>query len=394
MLSMVLLIVTLSITGCWSRKELNVLAVAIGLGIDQSERGYRISAQIVAPRQAGANSEASGPPALVATSEGKTIMEALRKMTTKLPRKVYLSHLSILLINETIAREGILDALDFLFRDHEVRPNFNVVIIRNGSAHDALSLLFPLEQMPSRAMFDSLNESEKVWAPTAAVTLLDLMKWFNTEGKEAVITGLKLVGNVEQGMGKDNIALMDSPAKFQYSGIGVMKKQALLGWLDENDSKAYNYVTGKVKSTVGSISCPHGDGQLVIELVHNETKMIPRIKNGEPAASLELAIEGNIAEVECELDLNDRKVLNQVSNLAGQRTKELIEHGIKEVQRRYASDIFGFGEKFHQKYPKYWRKWKSEWNDHFSQMDIEVNIKYEIKGRGRIINPIQEGITE
>ncbi|CAM4368123.1 Ger(x)C family spore germination protein [Paenibacillus typhae] len=387
-------IMALSITGCWSRKELNELAVTIGLGIDKTEKGYRITAQVVAPRQAGSSSGAGSPPALIMSTEEKTVMEALRKMTTKLPRKIYLSHLSILLIDEAIARDGVLNALDFVFRDHEVRPNFDVVIVRNGSAQDALSILTPLEQMPARDMFDSLNESEKVWAPTAAVTLLDLMKWFNTEGQQAVITGLKLVGDVEKGKGKDNIAVLDSPAKFEYSGIGVMKDQVLVGWLNDSDSKAYNYVTGKVKSTVGKVECPDKEGQFVMELVHSETKIIPLIRNEKPAASVEISVEANIAEVECKLNLNDRKVLEQVKELSGQKTKELIDHGIKEVQHRYASDIFGFGQKFHQKYPKQWKKWRQEWDHYFSEMDVEVTVKYEIKGRGRIVNPIQKGLVE
>lgn len=138
-----------------------------------------------------------------------------------------------------------------------------MVIVRNGTAHDALSILTPLEQMPARDMFDSLNESEKVWAPTAAVRLLDLMKWFNTEGQQAVLTGLKVVGDIEKGMSKDNISVLDSPAKFEYSGIGVMKDDVLLGWLNESDSKAYNYVTGKVKSTVGKVDCPNQKGSLL-----------------------------------------------------------------------------------------------------------------------------------
>lgn len=100
-------LMTLVLSGCWSRKELNELAVSIGLGIDQTENGYLVTTQIVAPRQAASGAGgANGPPALVMATEESTVIEALRKLTTKLPRKIYLSHLSILLIDESIAREG------------------------------------------------------------------------------------------------------------------------------------------------------------------------------------------------------------------------------------------------------------------------------------------------
>lgn len=150
-------------------------------------------------------------------------MEALRKLTTKLPRKIYLSHLSILLLDEATAKAGILKPLDFMFRDHEVRLDFNVAIVRNGSASEALSIMTPLERLPSRDLYDSLNGSHKFWAPTSAVRLLDLMKWFDSEGQEAVLTGLYLEGNLEKGKTKENVEVINSPLKFEFRGIGVFK---------------------------------------------------------------------------------------------------------------------------------------------------------------------------
>uniref|UniRef100_UPI00403E98A2 Ger(x)C family spore germination C-terminal domain-containing protein n=1 Tax=Paenibacillus sp. FSL M7-0896 TaxID=2921610 RepID=UPI00403E98A2 len=58
------------------------------------------------------------------------------------------------------------------------------------------------------------------------------------------------------------------------------------------------------------------------------------------------------------------------------------------MQKEYGADIFGFGKKFHQKYPVYWRKWHDVWNEKFSEMEVDVNVHYEIKGRGRIVSPI------
>lgn len=103
----VLVLISIPLTGCWSRKELSDLAVAIGLGIDRTDKGYRVTVQIVAPSLAAASSGgAGGPPALVVATESATIMEALRKLTTMLPRKVYLSHLSMLLLDESMARRA------------------------------------------------------------------------------------------------------------------------------------------------------------------------------------------------------------------------------------------------------------------------------------------------
>ncbi|MEK4851378.1 Ger(x)C family spore germination protein [Paenibacillus sp. FSL H7-0756] len=384
----VLVLISIPLTGCWSRKELSDLAVAIGLGIDRTDKGYRVTVQIVAPSLAAASSGgAGGPPALVVATESATIMEALRKLTTMLPRKVYLSHLSMLLLDESMAREGIRKPLDFLFRDHEVRPDFDVAIVREGTAYDALSIMTPLERLPARDLYDSLNGSQRNWAPTSAVRLLDLMKWFDLDGQEAVLTGLHLVGDLEKGKTKENVDSINSPLKFEYRGIGVMKDDVLLGWLNESDSKAYNYVTGKVKSTVGKVDCPDLDGDFVMEVLDAKTSIKPELRNGEPSATVKVRIEANVGEVECNLDLNSRETLEKMKEMAIARTEALIATGIRDVQSNFGVDIFGFGNKFHQKHPRYWSKWKDQWNEKFSRMDVKVVVEYIIKGRGRIVNP-------
>ncbi|MEK3684323.1 Ger(x)C family spore germination protein [Paenibacillus sp. FSL R10-2736] len=388
MLICALAVMVTALSGCWSRKELGDLAVAIGLGIDRTDKGYRVTVQIVAPSLAAASSGGSGgPPALVVDTEAATIMEALRKLTTKLPRKIYLSHLSMLLLDEAMAKDGIRKPLDFLFRDHEVRPDFDVAIVRDGSAYDALSIMTPLERLPARDLYDSLNGSQKNWAPTSAVRLLDLMKWFDLDGQEAVLTGLHLVGNLEKGKTKENVESINSPLKFEYRGIGVMKDDVLLGWLNESDSKAYNYVTGKVKSTVGKVDCPDKAGTFVMEVLQAKSRIIPELHNGQPSATVKITIEANIAEVECSLDLNSREVLDMMKTQAAKRTQELIAGGIRKVQSDFGVDIFGFGTKFHKKYPAYWASKHNQWNEEFSKMDVKVVMDYTIKGRGRIVNP-------
>ncbi|GAA3318406.1 hypothetical protein GCM10020331_021070 [Ectobacillus funiculus] len=52
-------------------------------------------------------------------------------------------------------------------------------------------------------------------------------------------------------------------AIYRYSSV---KKDKLVGWLNEEESKGLNYVLGDVKkNTVGSIKCPKG-GSAVIEI--------------------------------------------------------------------------------------------------------------------------------
>ena len=49
-LSLIMLI-SIFLTGCWSRREMNELAIAVGIGIDKVGDQYKVSVQVVEPNQ-------------------------------------------------------------------------------------------------------------------------------------------------------------------------------------------------------------------------------------------------------------------------------------------------------------------------------------------------------
>ncbi|WP_339310915.1 Ger(x)C family spore germination C-terminal domain-containing protein [Paenibacillus sp. FSL M7-0896] len=76
---------------------------------------------------------------------------------------------------------------------------------------------------------------------------------------------------------------------------------------------------GKVKSTVGKVECPDAKGDFVMEVLNAESKITPHIKDGEPSVTVEIRIEANVAEVECNLDLESREGLRAMKELAIQK---------------------------------------------------------------------------
>lgn len=49
-----------------------------------------------------------------------------------------------------------------------------------------------------------------------------------------------------------------------------------------------------------------------------------------------------------------------------------------KAQNEFRVDIFGFGDIFHRKYPEEWAKIKHNWNEIFSQADVEIEVKTNI----------------
>jgi spore germination protein KC len=382
--SIALLASMLLLGGCWSIKELNDISVVIGMGIDQGDENYTVTLQVVDPSQMYGRSPMNRSPIIIVSERADTLFEALRKMTTKAPRRMYGGHLRILILGEKVAREGLGDVLDMMLRDPEVRPDFNIAIAKNVSARDLLATMTPFESLTGEELHKSLQTSEASWAPTAAISIVDFYRMLSNEGVEPVLTGIRLIGNISKGQKDDNVKQPAAYSEYKYEGIGVMRRDKLIGWLSETDSKAYNYITNNVKSTVGSAICPSGKGRFVVEVQASNSKIVPIVKNGKPSVKIITHISGNIAENSCMLDLALEENFLALQQVGKEKAVAIISNGVQHVQSKYGVDIFGFGRAFHYQHPREWREWKGDWDNTFKRLPVEVELHYKLSQLGSI----------
>lgn len=378
---LMLSLASLILSGCWSRTELNELGIAIGLGIDKKGSSYQVSVQVVDPSEV-AQDKASGDrtPVTMFQASGRTVIEALRKMTSMSPRRIYFSHLRILVLGEDMARSGISGVMDFIFRSQELRPDYYVVIAKKMLASDTLQVLTPLNKLPADSLYSSLHLAEQLWAPISAVSTNMLIKDLLNPGKELLLTGIELMGDRENSDSMNNVKKIDTPSYLKYSGLAVFQNDKLVGWLNETQSRGYNYVVGKVVTTIGSVPCDSGSGAL--EIVRTETKMKTWVKEGQPYAKLQVQSEASIPEAECSLDFTKQATIYKLEKLAEKRVKSIINTAIQVAQKEYKTDIFGFGNSIHRSDKKAWNKMKSEWNTYFASMPIEIDVDIKIRGIG------------
>ncbi|WNR46093.1 Ger(x)C family spore germination protein [Paenibacillus roseipurpureus] len=381
------------LTGCWNRKELNDLSVVIGMGIEMVNEEYLVTMQVVDTSQMSSNRKADRSPTLVISEQERTIYEAIRKITTKTSRKMYGAHLRLLILDEKVARKGIRDALDQILRDYEPRPDFYTVLSKKYSPREILSLVTPTEVLPAIELYRSLKLSEKVWAPTAAITIVELYQMLVKEGIEPVLTGLTIRGNSVKGSKMDNVKQPKSYAEYQFEDIGVFREDKFLGWLGESDSKAYNYIVNKVRNTVGKAACPNGSNEFVVEITKSKAKIKPEMRSGVPAVRIVLKTEGNIGELHCNVDLNKEEDFLQLQQAGKERLYQIVDQGIRHVQDDYGVDIFGFGIAFHHKFPKQWAVLKTNWNENFKKMPIDVELDYKLQKIGKTINSLENRLN-
>lgn len=382
------------LTGCWSRRELNDLAISVGMGFDKKEDQIQVTVQIVNPSEVASKRGASGLTTPVSSfkATSMTIFEALRKITKQSPRKVYSSHLRILVISEELARDGIMPILDGISRNHEMRSDFYIVIAKGTTAENVLNTLTPIEKIPANKMFSTLEMSAKVWAPTVEVRLDNLISDLQTEGKDPVLTGIEIKGDPSKGDKRSNVNQIAPDTFLEYSGLAIFKNDKLIGWLNDKESKGYNYITDNVKSTIGQVACPSG-GILALEVVRTKTKVRGVVEKGKPQIFVDVFIEQNVGEVQCKIDLLDPQSIMELEKIAQKDVKGIMEAAIQRA-KKYDVDIFGFGDAIYRSNPKYWNKNKDNWKDQFVDLPIYVNTQVKIRRLGTVSDSLVQKTKE
>ncbi|TQR31030.1 Ger(x)C family spore germination protein [Brevibacillus brevis] len=381
------IVILVLLTGCWNRRELNDLAIVMGAGIDKIDGEYVVSAQIVNPGAVASKESGKISQSAVATysMRGTSIFEGIRRMTTETPRRLYFSHIQVLVLGEQVARDGIKEALDLLFRDHEVRPDFYVILAKDTTALQILSMIDPLEKIPATKLYKSLETGEKAWGSIVSMKLDEVIADLLREGIEPILVGATVKGKVHMGTSDVNSPNVTQPNLLKYEDIGVFKKDKLLGWFNEVESIGFSYITDRVDSTVEEIPCDKNK-KIVIEIIRSKTTVNGKVKNGKPQIEVSVSAEGNVGEVACPIDLSNPQTIYKLEEDVEKKIREKIVSAVHKAQKQYHSDVFGFGQSIYQNDPKGWEKVKEDWDSQFSNLKVKIKTDVKLRRTGKVGN--------
>ncbi|MEK5232146.1 Ger(x)C family spore germination protein [Lysinibacillus sp. FSL K6-0232] len=383
-----LCILTLLLGGCWSKHELNELAIAIALGIDKVGDDYEITVQIVDPSEISVRQvSAQRSPVVTYHTKGKSIFEALRKMTTLAARKPYFSHLQVVVLGEDLAKEGIQEPLDFIARDHEFRNDFNVIMSYEATAKEVLNVLTPIEKVPANKIVNSLRTSEHAWGSIMTITIDELVNTLNNKEKGTVLAAIEIQGDKKLGMDQTNVQRIQTPVLLRYAGLAVLEEGRFVGLLSEEESRSIGFLKDSIHSTAEIIACPE-QGSLSTEIIQSDTKVKGSFERGQPKIAVQIHIIQNVAEVKCTINLTEDTTIQTINQITAQDIQQQIEQALATIQQYYQVDIVGFSNVLHRADAKQWKKIKSDWATIFPTLQVDVKVDVQTQGSGTIQNSI------
>jgi spore germination protein KC len=367
------------LAGCWNRRELNSLQIVVGTGIDLGRQGrVRLTAQFVNPGGVRASAgglgsgSGGGPEAFFTLSaEGWTIFEAVRNLVMASERKAYFAHNQVLVVSEEAARRGIQPYLDFFARGRETRTTTYLFVSR-GKAEDLLKVRGETEKIPALSLA-AVADVARTTGRTEAVMVHDFLNRLVSGTTDSVVTTVA-------------VRRQDGEERLLVGELCAFKGDRLVGHLTPTESRGYLWITGRMRSGAIVVSGPGGKGKVSFESIHATGRIVPKLDRGRVRMTVEVhddcALVGTAgsARVATPEDL---------SALEGRKV-EVIRRDIRAAVRRtqeLGTDLFGFGEAVHRRYPQAWRELKPRWEQVFRRLEVEVKVTARIVSTGLLARP-------
>lgn len=386
-LTIILLCLTL-LTGCWSRKELNELGIVLAVALDQDPQsnGILLTAQVVKPealKQEGSSGGEKEPVQLV-TAKGTTIADAIKNMSKELDRKPFFSHNKLVVIDEQLARKGLLPLLDFWGRSSEIRPILWLFIAKGVPAREILSEKHGIENIQATYL-NALIRRSTFHSEASTPSLLEFLKNLGSGTNDPIAGALEIVQTLPS-------AAKEGAAKgISLSGTAVFKKDKLAGFLNDRETRGLNWVTGEIKNGMIQVPSPKEPGKLITINIKGATSHIkPELKDGNYSFTIKITEEGDIAEQQSLDDISKLPVLAEINQAQQQAIEAEVRDTINKVQKEYGADIFGFGKVLYDNCPDEWQKIKADWPDIFPQVEYTLKVTTKIRRTGLLQKSVIE----
>ena len=369
--------------GCWGAKEPSQLSLITALGIDKAKEKYLVTVQILnTEKVASYGSGGDGTAVTTYRMEGKSLEEAIRRLSLEIPGQFFLGHLRMLIFGEDFAREGIGTTLDYLLRNSEIRSDFYIAVTRGKKATEALNILTPIDQNPANKIFQSIENSEKIWVPTTKVRLFDLIEMTHSEGVEPILTSIIVTGDTDIGMNKENINYSDVPTNIQLGPIAAFKGDNLIGWLDDSQSSLVNIIRGSEKGFL--IMVPWVDPKEFINLTAEKLKrkIIVDEVMGKPKIVVNINIKASISEATGIIPIDRPGTIKQIEKKTEDYLVMRFSKSTSEIQDKFKADVFGFGRSVKTYKNKLWKDVGKDWDNQFPVTPVEYKVDVEITTTG------------
>lgn len=379
--------ILLTQSACWSSKEIEDLSLYTGLALDKGEpqtvereleeRGgsylkhNKVTAMVqIVPEQAFGNSGKKGETSKThfynMSGTGDSLLEIFRNFSIRKNHPIIGHHLKVIVISEKLVQqEKIRRLMDFTLHDNDIRPSC-LIFLSEGRASDTLSTS-NTEEIPSFRIADMTHNRFRTSKVMKGITLSNLDALMHTKQSFVLQNVVETSGEVE------------------FSGAGIIKGDTghWIGNLDQVDVESIAWVKGDVQG--GSIKAYDQSNEAVAYEIKTVKSKITFKETDDEKYSFHVTIEstGRLSE-----NWNDNEHSSKVAyfkeleKVFEERLTQMLNGLVHKMQTTYKVDVAGFGEWLSIEKPHIWKRIKDHWDEEFIQIPLTFDVKLTITDSG------------
>ncbi|MBP2646031.1 MAG: gerAC [Firmicutes bacterium] len=374
----VLVCLTLAMTGCWDRKEIENRGFVLGVAIDHvttpepkgqydlphvtqefGERKYRVTFELPRFRKGEEKGTSGTESHYIFNGEGESMFQIVRSVSAKTYFSFFFEDTQVLIFSEEVAKEGIREILDYFLRNPGMRRKVKV-FVTPGRAEEILNGKLTVEEVNSIFIARITQNADAIPRFAVISTLGDAAEAI--QGNHSFVISKIVMENGDVKL--TSAALLDTQGK-------------MVGSLDEREVAGGKIIRQKLKGGAFSIPNPANPEKLaVFEVVEGKFSVNSHIDGDRLWFTVEAELAGNLGEnTETGQKALDPDFLAAVEkNMAAEFTAMALDAYYK--QQALKADALDLGSLVHRQYPKYWEIVKDRWDEEvFPTVPMEVHIK-------------------
>jgi len=375
------------LAGCWSSHEIEERSLGVGVALDKGKEsmiekefdeqggGYArknlitSTYQLITPQVASSTTKQGGPQqkSYVNVSEtGDSAFQMLRELSLRSDTPLTSPHMKVMVIGEALARSYSLEQLvDQSLRDNDFRPSC-LMFISKGRASDTLESKTAGEIPAFRlsAMVENAYRTTRILPPMPLIKL---------ESKIQSRSSFLL----------QNVVSANGEIKFAGAGIIKGKTNKMIGFLNEEELDGLTWITGKGKGGLVK-SFDKNTGQLIVyEIESMKSHIQPHVKGNNISFDVHIESVGRLSESWMTSGGTfNNQFLQNAQKTSEKKVKHLVRNVLEKMQKEYQVDVAGFGNRLRIKHPRVWMRVKENWDQTFSGVPINYDVKLMIKDYG------------
>lgn len=406
-LLMLILLGIFLLSGCWSRREIEKLAIATIIAYDRvtvdGEDKWMLSTLVIKPGAlAGSSDMESGGgggggggaqqgPRVLLTSIGDTVWEAAGDLSTRISREDYIAHVNVIILGERLARAGLDKFIDDLLRTKDIRLN-TWLLTTKGKAIDVLKAKPEIEELLSQEILGLIEQNQPAVSKAYITDIKRFVNQLITPGQDGVTSYIEVIDRESEMSqapkeGESTSGTNDGECQkvLRLRGATVYRGTKLVGYLEDRETRGYLYAIGKSKEGIISLTVHKGEeNDVAFAMTRAKSKIVPKVESGQISFHIDIKAEGDLQQHEDPHPIAEPGNIKKIEKATAHEIKSMVEDVLKKAQSQYRADIFGFGDCLHKKHPKVWKQIKPYWREIYPHIDVTVSVQAKIRRTGMI----------